>query len=120
MAWDINVTDEFARWYDALDDADAAAVNAAIDMLEERGPALPRPFADSIQGSRLHNLKELRPRPGNLRVLFIFDPWRSAILLVGGDKTNQWGEWYKRAIPAAERLYDEYLEERRRERGEAS
>ena len=45
----------------------------------------------------------------------MFDPWRSAILLVGGDKSGQWKQWYTTAIPEAERLYGEYLEERRRE-----
>ena len=60
-------------------------------------------------------MKELRPRGGQLRVLFAFDPRRTAILLVGGDKTNEWSAWYERAIPEADRLYDEHLAERREE-----
>ena len=43
--------------------------------------------------------------------MFIFDPRREAILLVGGDKSGQWAKWYRTAIPEAERLYEEYLEE---------
>lgn len=41
-------------------------------------------------------------RQTNIRVLFVFDPWRSAILLVAGDKTGQWHKWYEEAIPQAE------------------
>jgi hypothetical protein len=64
---------------------------------------------DTLQGTRLPNLKELRPPAGNLRVLFAFDPRRVAILLLGGDKTDQWESWYESAIPAAEQLFEEHL-----------
>lgn len=50
-----------------------------------------------------------------IRILFVFDPWRSAILLIGGDKSGNWKPWYTAAIPEAERLYADYLEERRGE-----
>ncbi len=50
-----------------------------------------------------------------IRVLFAFDPWRSAILLTGGDKTGQWKSWYEQAIPHAEELYRVYLKERAEE-----
>ena len=69
---------------------------------------------DRIKGSNLHNLKELRTsKGGHLRSLFIFDPRSTAIVLVGGDKSGRWDEWYAEAIPAAEALYDEYLDELR-------
>lgn len=48
-------------------------------------------------------------------MLFAFDPRRTAILLLGGDKTGRWEEWYEEAIPQAEALYAEYLEELRKE-----
>lgn len=70
---------------------------------------------DTIKGSRHPNMKELRPLGGYIRVLFAFDPRRSAILLTGGDKTGRWEEWYEEAIPEADRLYDIYLEELREE-----
>ena len=73
--------------------------------------ALDRPLVDTLAGSRLHNLKELRVPSGAIRVLFVFDPRRTAILLLGGDKTDRWREWYERAIPEAERLYADYLKE---------
>jgi len=60
-------------------------------------------------------MKELRPPDGNIRTLFAFDPRRMAILLIGGDKTNEWAAWYERMIPIADRLYDEHLENLKRE-----
>ncbi|MEU8148058.1 type II toxin-antitoxin system RelE/ParE family toxin [Nonomuraea sp. NPDC048901] len=77
-----------------------------------------RPLVDKLEGSRIHNLKELRPGSAGrseIRILFAFDPWRSAILLIGGDKSGDWSGWYHRAIPRAEVLYAEYLAERESE-----
>jgi hypothetical protein len=83
-----------------------------VDVLAEYGPTLGRPLVDTLVGSKLANLKELRPGQTNIRVLFVFDPWRSAILLVAGDKTRQWHKWYEVAIPQAEQLFALYLKER--------
>ena len=44
------------------------------------------------------------------RVLYIFDPRRVALLLLGGDKTGD-DRWYERSVPLADRLYDNYLAE---------
>lgn len=52
-------------------------------------------------------MKELRA--GTLRVLFAFDPRRTAILLIGGDKRDRWQEFYERMIPLADELFDEHL-----------
>jgi hypothetical protein len=61
-------------------------------------------------------MKELRAaKDGVLRVLFMFDPRRQAILLIGGDKSEQWESWYEQAIPLADELYDEYLAELKEE-----
>jgi hypothetical protein len=54
-------------------------------------------------------MKELRS--GTIRVLFAFDPVRQAVLLIGGDKASQWEAWYRRNIPIADDLYDEWLDE---------
>lgn len=95
---------------------------AATDVLERQGPTLGRPLVDTITGSKLRNLKELRPAsPGEseIRILFAFDPTRMAILLVGGDKASgesgkdRWSGWYKKAIPKAEKLYERHLAELR-------
>jgi hypothetical protein len=109
MAWEVEYTDQFERWYWSLDAPDRAAVVAAVDVLEDRGPGLGRPLVDTIKGSRHPNMKELRPPAGNIRVLFAFDPRRMAILLIGGDKTDRWQEWYRIMIPVADDLYDEHL-----------
>jgi len=45
-------------------------------------------------------------------MLFMFDPWRSAVLLVAGDKSGNWSKSYRGAIPLAEQLYEEYLKTR--------
>lgn len=67
---------------------------------------------------QIKNLKELRPGSSGtseIRILFVFDPWRSAILLVAGDKAGRWTRWYAEAIPRAEQLYEIYLKERAEE-----
>jgi hypothetical protein len=53
-----------------------------------------------------------------MRILFVFDPWRSSILLVAGDKAGQWEAWYREAIPLAEQRYEVYLKERAQEEGD--
>ncbi len=118
--WEIRVTNELLAWISTLDERTRAQVVDAIDRLAEAGPALGRPLADSIAHSSVGNLKELRPGYAGrteVRILFAFDPWRSAILLTGGDKSGDWHGWYRRAIPHAEDLYAEYLKEREAEEG---
>jgi hypothetical protein len=60
-------------------------------------------------------MKELRPPGKNIRILFTFDPRRTVILLIGGDKTNNWRIWYEDIIPIADDLYDRHLAEVREE-----
>ena len=73
-------------------------------------------FSCTIQGAKHTNMKELRTqcRGRPLRTFFAFDPRRTAILLIGGDKTGD-KRFYERMIPLAERHYNNYLEELRRE-----
>ena len=94
-------------------------VSATIPADSAAAAALPRPFADTVEGSRHSNMKELRPLGTNIRVLFAFDPRRMAILLIGGDKTDRWRKFYEEMIPVADDLYDEHLDELREE-GEIS
>src|SRR5258708_3756992 len=97
-----------------LDERSNKQVAGAIDQLAWNGPSLGRPLVDTIEGSKIANMKELRPGSAGrseLRILFVFDPWRSAILLVAGDKAGNWKKWYDRAIPRDERLYEIYLRE---------
>jgi hypothetical protein len=67
-----------SNWIDQLDEATHARVVQAIDLLAEMGPGLGGPLVDTIHASSIANLKELRP--GTVRILFAFDPWRSSIL----------------------------------------
>jgi hypothetical protein len=109
VRWEIEFTAEAERWYKALNAEDTNRITAAINRLQRAGPTLGRPSVGSIRGSRHHNMKELRSSGGNLRALFVFDPRRRAVVLVGGDKTGDWKGWYERNIPSADRLYDQHL-----------
>lgn len=114
--WEIEATDQFAEWWEDLSLPQQTALEARVELLAEQGPSLRRPAVERIQTSRHHNMKELRASEGGaLRVLFAFDPRRQVILLLGGDKSGHWNEWYEAAVPAADDLYDEYLNELRRE-----
>ena len=86
-----------------------------VEFLEEHGPALGRPSVDTIKSSRDHNMKELIPLGGQIRVLFAFDPRRMAILLIGGDKRDRWIDWYEDMVPVADGLYDTHLQQLRQE-----
>jgi len=114
--WEIEFSDEFGAWWDSLSEDEQESVAASVELLRQLGPNLPRPHADVLKGSKHSNMKELRTqhqgRP--IRTLFAFDPRRTAILLIGGDKTGD-GRFYERMIPLADRLYDEHLETLRRE-----
>jgi hypothetical protein len=117
------LTAEVESFLDELYESDRAShqlVNQAILVLERNGPAEGRPLVDSITASRIANMKELRPPSAGrneIRILLVFDPWRSAILLVAVDKSGQWDRWYRDAIPRAEQLYEDYLAGRRKETG---
>jgi hypothetical protein len=121
VEWEIIVTDEVEAFLDGLMETDWTtykAVNQTMLILERNGPAEGRPLVDSITASRLSNMKELRPPSSGrteVRILFVFDPWRAAVLLVAGDKSGQWKRWYRRAIPEAELRYARYLKERQEE-----
>ena len=81
-------------------------------MLEADGPALGRPRVDSIEGSSILNMKEMRPGSrgrSEIRILFVFDPVCQAVLLVAGDKAGNWTKWHRNAIPLAERRYARWL-----------
>ena len=109
MSWDVILLEEVERWYFTLDDDAMAAVTGAIDLLELEGPTLGRPTVDKVNGSKFHSMKELRPAGTSIRILFIFDPRRQAILLLGGDKAGKWKSWYDKNIPIAERRYENWL-----------
>lgn len=108
--WKVELTPEAQRWYSGLRGEEKSRVTAALDELQSKAPAIGRPFVDSIKRSRHQNMKELRGGT-NLRALFVFDPGRRAVVLVGGDKAGNWKGWYKQNIPRADRLYDRHLQD---------
>lgn len=115
VSWEVILLEEVERWYFSLDEDTMTAVTAAIDLLALEGPTLGRPTADKVNGSKFHSMKELRPASTSIRILFIFDPRRHAILLLGGDKAGNWKSWYDKNIPVAERRYENWLANERSE-----
>lgn len=110
--WEVRV-DHIFEWLKFLDASTYDQVVAALDLLRRVGPALGRPVVDTVKTSRHANMKELRPGSAGgseIRILFAFDPKRQAIMLYGGDKSGNWKGWYKKAIPIADDLFDDYLE----------
>ncbi len=116
MTWEVEYTEEFARWWDALTVAEQIDVDAAVRLLESQGPTLGYPQSSAIQRSQYRHMRELRiqhhGRP--YRVLYAFDPRRTAVLLLGGDKTGD-DQWYERVVPLADRLYEAHLQTLRQE-----
>jgi hypothetical protein len=111
-------TDEFVAWWERLPEKQHDAVRVAIDLLEQFGIALPFPHSSAIEGSR-HALRELRRKSGKhqLRVFYVFDHTREAIVLIGGDKLGVGNRiFYDKMVPAAENIWEQYLREQGRER----
>lgn len=110
MAWEVEFTDEFEKWWDDLNQEQQEELRAKVKLLEQRGPVLPRPHSDVIKSSKHANMKELRGHVNEsvLRVLYAFDPRRTAILLIGGDKNGDPG-WYAKFVPIADGLFDDHL-----------
>ena len=109
--WLVETTDIFDNWFDALDDSARASVLASLLLLQQKGPQLSRPYADSINSSKYVNLKELRIQHKGmpLRAFFAFDPQRKAIVLCAGNKVGDEKRFYKRMLPIAEREYAIHL-----------
>jgi hypothetical protein len=113
---DVVATDEFVEWYDDLDDRTRKSVMRAVDLLEQMGTALKHPHSSQIKGSR-YALRELRVQSGGhpIRVFYIFDMIRQAVLLVGGDKTGN-ARFYLAMVPFAEAIWEQYQAEQEKKR----
>ena len=116
MAWSVEHTDEFADWYRSLSEFQQDDVTAAGLLLMEQGPQLPFPYSSGVNGSKHDHMRELRVQSGGrpIRIFYAFDPRRTAILLIGGDKTGD-NRFYERMIRFADALYDTYIKEIRKE-----
>ena len=116
MAWEVEFTEEFGAWWETLTEDQQDDVAYCVGLLAELGPALGFPYSSKVNGSRHDHMRELRIQSGGkpLRTLYAFNPLRAAILLLGGDKTGD-DRWYEKSVPTADRLYDQHLDELRRE-----
>ena len=112
MPWELEYTDEFGSWWSFLSDAQQRSVAHVTRLLEGKGPNLPFPYSSKVHLSRHPGMRELRIQHAGrpYRVLYVFDPRRVALLLLGGDKTGD-DRWYQRMVPAADQIYDRFLEE---------
>jgi len=116
MAWEVEYTDEFGTWWDSLDEGEQDSLHTAVILLQTLGASLRYPHSSGVTTSRHGHMRELRVqhRGRPYRVLYVFDPRRVAILLIGGDKTGD-DRWYQQFVPLADRLYDEHLNTLKRE-----
>jgi len=114
--WEVEGTDDFAEWWALLSEAEQKDVAFVVELLAQRGPMLEFPYSSSVTTSRYSHMRELRAqhRGRPYRVLYAFDPRRTAILLLGGDKTgDDW--WYEVNVPKADAIYGAYLAELKKE-----
>jgi hypothetical protein len=119
VIWEVEFTDEFEEWWHALSESEQGKVDARVRLLMERGPNLGFPFSSQVKTSRFPEMRELRAQAGGdpLRMLYAFDPRRTAILLVAGDKTGD-DRWYDTQVPVADRLFERHLRTIEKERAE--
>ena len=112
MPWTVANHDAFDPEFDALPETVQDELLAITALLEIYGPALGRPHADTLAGSRHANMKELRFKAadGVWRVAFAFDPKRQAILLVAGDKAGvEQKRFYRSLIRKADDRFTDHL-----------
>ena len=113
---EVEFTNEFNGWWEDLDEAEQDSIDVVVGLLEAQGIGLGVPYCSQVKGSRHGHMRELRiqhkGRP--FRILYAFDPRRTAILLIGGDKTGD-DRFYVKMIRKGDALYDVHLEELRRE-----
>ena len=112
MVWTVSTTSIFDNWFSEPGEVEKAEIIAKVELVKLLGPQLNRPHADTLNGSKHANLKELRADTAGcvMRIAFAFDPDRAAILLSGGDKSgvNQ-KRFYKQLIAKADELYDAHV-----------
>ena len=116
VEWGVEYTDEFGDWWNDLTEEEQEDVRAYVKLLRDEGPNLKFPYSSGIAQSAYDHMRELRVqhegRP--YRVLYAFDPRRTAVLLIGGDKTGD-DRWYDTFVPLADRLYADHIAQLRRE-----
>ena len=109
--WGVYSTEEYLTWFLNLSKYDKEEINYKVHLLEEFGPNLGRPHADSLKGTKVKNLKELRimTKEHLFRIAYYFDTKRNGILLTGGDKKGKDEKlFYKDLIKEALELIELY------------
>jgi hypothetical protein len=112
MSWQVVLHDAFSAEFETLAEAVQDEILAHGRLLEAFGPELGRPRCDTLKGSRHAKMKELRFRAadGAWRVAFAFDPGRTAVLLVAGDKSgSSERRFYRTLIAKADDRFDRHL-----------
>lgn len=108
--WEVEFCTEFEEWWDSLTAPEQMSVDFTVSLLQEAGPILRMPHSSGVVKSRHSHMRELRiqheGRP--YRILYAFDPRRTAILLIGGDKTGN-DRRYEEHVPLADAIYDRHL-----------
>jgi hypothetical protein len=109
-SWDVVFDDKFKADFDAFDEAVQNKILARAGLLQKFGPNLPRPYADTLTGSKFANMKELRAPVGKQvwRVAYAFDPKRRAILLCAGNKEDGSKKFYEELIATADERFGKY------------
>jgi len=121
MRWAVALADEFEPEFSKMTDEVQTELLALTRLLQQFGPQLGRPRADTLQGSRHANMKELRfsADNGEWRVAFAFDTKRRAILLIAGDKSgSSQKQFYRELIGKADDRFDAHLIRLKNERGQ--
>ena len=110
MECEVEYTDEFEEWWDGLSEGEQEDVSSCVGLLEARGATLGFPHCSGIRGSKYGAMRELRiqHKGAPYRVLYVFDPRRMAILLIGGNKTGD-DDWYDEFVQIADDLYGAHL-----------
>lgn len=109
--WTVLFSQRFDDWLSEQDDALQEKVLADLGKLQVYGPELPRPYADTLKGSRYKNMKELRIQFSGqpIRAFYAFDPIRRAIVLCAGYKSND-KRFYEKLIRIAEDEFAAHLQ----------
>ena len=108
--WQVQLTEPFEEWLLQQGNSLRKRIAAALLNLQHYGPLLPRPYADTVSGSRFHNMKELRMQHAGhpIRAFYAFDTQRKAIVLCAGDKTGD-KHFYQRMIVSADEIFSCHL-----------
>lgn len=113
--WSVSSSDEYDAWFESLDQECKEELLHRVLLLQEFGPNLPRPYADTLRGTKNRkNLKELRAQTEKhiLRAIYYFDALRSAFLLTGGDKKGKdQKKFYKDLIAESEAIIEKHEKE---------